>query len=171
MTTRIDPHGPGGLLRHARRGRGLTVQEVAERAGVTPSRISQVERAEVEATLQLDTLDRFASALGYRLRYELVREPGREPGRDTGREPGRDEELPPMLAAESVGGPYRVGSPSEAVPRSGLAAMIADGRATPARRRVSDLPPPVRLTDAQLAAIGGRTVSALLMEERAADTR
>ena len=66
------PKRNGGLLRLARREQGLTVQEVAERAGVTPSRISQVERAEIEGTLQLDTLDRFATALGYQLRYELV---------------------------------------------------------------------------------------------------
>ena len=55
--------------------------------------------------------------------------------------------------------------------RSGLAAMIADGRATPARRRLSDLPPPVQLTDIQRADIGERTVSELLIEEREADTR
>jgi len=155
MTMMVYPKRLGGLLRHARRERGITVQEVAERAGVTPSRISQVERAEVRGTLQLDTLERFAAALGYRLRYELVPE----------------EEPLPVLASESVGGPYRVGSPSDAVPRSGLAAMIADGRATPARRRISDLPPPVRLTDAQRAAIGGRTVSELIIEEREADPR
>jgi transcriptional regulator with XRE-family HTH domain len=159
----------GGLLRYARRERGLTVQEVAERAGVTPSRISQVERAEVEGALQLDTLDRFAAALGYRLRYELV--PGPVPGRDTGPRLEEEDAALPMLASESVGGPYRVGSPSEAVPLSGLAAMIAEGRATPARRPISELPPPVRLTDAQRAAIGGRTVSEMLIEEREADTR
>jgi transcriptional regulator with XRE-family HTH domain len=155
MPTMIYPKRLGGLLRHARRERGITVQEVAERAGVTPSRISQVERAEVMGTLQLDTLDRFAAALGYRLRYELVPE----------------EEPLPMLSSESVGGPYRVGSLPGASPLTGLAAMIADGRATPARRRISDLPPPVRLTDAQRAAIGGRTVSELIIEEREADTR
>lgn len=155
MSRMTYPRRLGGLLRHARRELGLTVQDVADRAGVTPSRISQVERAEVEGALQLDTFDRFATALGYRLRYELV----------------PDERHLPMLASESVGGPYRVGSPGEAGSLTGLASMIADGRATPARRRISDLPPPVRLTDAQRAAIGGRSVSDLIIEERGADTR
>ncbi len=149
------PKRNGGLLRLARREQGLTVQEVAERAGVTPSRISQVERAEIEGTLQLDTLDRFATALGYQLRYEFV----------------PDGERHPMLASESIGGPYRVGPSDEAGPRAGLDAMIAAGRATPARRRISELPPPVPLTDEQRAAIGGRSVSQLIIDEREADPR
>ncbi len=149
------PKWNGGLLRLARREQGLTVQEVAERAGVTPSRISQVERAEIEGTLQLDTLDRFATALGYQLRYEFV----------------PDGERHPMLASESIGGPYRVGPSDEAGPRAGLDAMIAAGRATPARRRISELPPPVPLTDEQRAAIGGRSVSQLIIDEREADPR
>lgn len=149
------PKRNGGLLRLARREQGLTVQEVAERAGVTPSRISQVERAEIEGTLQLDTLDRFATALGYQLRYEFV----------------PDGERHPMLASESIGGPYRVGPSDEAGPRAGLDAMTAAGRATPARRRISELPPPVPLTDEQRAAIGGRSVSQLIIDEREADPR
>jgi DNA-binding XRE family transcriptional regulator len=149
------PKGRGGLLRLARRERGLTVQEVADRAGVTPSRISQVERAEVEGTLQLDTLSRFATALGYHLRYELV----------------PDGERLPMLASESVGGPYRAAPPSEPVSLTGLAAMVADGRATPARRRISDFPPPAPLTAAERAAIGGRSVSELIIAERETDPR
>ncbi len=149
------PKRNGGLLRLARREQGLTVQEVAERAGVTPSRISQVERAEIEGTLQLDTLDRFATALGYQLRYELV----------------PDGDRHPMLASESIGGPYRVGPTDEAGPRAGFDAMIAAGRATPARRRISELPPPVPLTDEQRAAIGGRSVSQLIIDEREADLR
>ncbi len=149
------PKRNGGLLRLARREQGLTVQEAAERAGVTPSRISQVERAEIEGTLQLDTLDRFATALGYQLRYELV----------------PDGDRHPMLASESIGGPYRVGPSDEAGPRAGLDAMIAAGRATPARRRISELPPPVPLTDEQRAAIGGRSVSQLIIDEREADPR
>lgn len=155
MARITSPKRNGGLLRLARREQGLTVQEVAERAGVTPSRISQVERAEIEGTLQLDTLDRFATALGYQLRYALV----------------PDGDRHPMLASESIGGPYRVGPSDEAEPRAGLDAMIAAGRATPARRRISELPPPVPLTDEQRAAIGGRSVSQLIIDEREADPR
>jgi transcriptional regulator with XRE-family HTH domain len=155
MAGRTYSKREGGLLRLARREQGLTAQDVAERAGVSPSRISQVEKAELDGTLQLDTLDRFASALGYQLRYELV----------------PADQHAAMLASESLGGPYRVSPPSEARSLSGLEAMIADGRATPARLRVRDLPPPVPLSDAERAALGGRSVSEMLIAERDADPR
>jgi transcriptional regulator with XRE-family HTH domain len=155
MAGRTYPKRQGGLLRLARREQGLTAQDVAERAGVSPSRISQVEKAELDGTLQLDTLDRFASALGYQLRYELV----------------PADQHAAMLASESLGGPYRVSPPSEARSLSGLEAMIADGRATPARLRIRDLPPPVPLSDAERAALGGRSVSEMLIAERHADPR
>ena len=155
MAGRSYPKRDGGLLRLARREHGLTAQEVAERAAVSPSRISQVERAEIDGTLQLDTLDRFAAALGYRLRYELV--PADQHGA--------------VLAAESIGGPYRASPPSEARSLTGLEAMIADGRAVPARLRIRDLPPPVPLSDAARAALGGRSVSEMLIAERDEDPR
>ena len=155
MAGRTYPRRDGGLLRIARRERGLTAQDVSERAGVTPSRISQVERAEIDGTLQLDTLDRFATALGYRLRYELVPE----------------DPHGAVLASETVGGPYRVSPQSAVRSLSGLEAMIADGRATPARMRIRDIPPPVALTDEERAALGGRSVSEMLIAERAEDPR
>lgn len=155
MAGRTYPKRDGGLLRLARREHGLTVQDVAERAGVTPSRISQVERAEIDGTLQLDTLDRFATALGYQVRYELVPE----------------DSHGPVLASETVGGPYRVSPQSAVRSLSGLEAMIADGRATPARMRIRDLPPPVALTDEERAALGGRSVSEMLIAEREEDPR
>lgn len=143
----------GGLLRLARLARGLSVQQAAELADVSPSRISQVERAETAGTLQLDTLDRFAGALGYRVAYELV---PIAPG---------DTEAP-VLGAETVGGPYRRGPLPGQEPLTGLDAMIAAGRAVPASRGLRDLPPPRPLSAEALAALGGRTVSELLIEER-----
>jgi len=155
MNSMTYPMSQGGLLRHARRELDLTVHDVAVRAGVTPSRISQVERAEVEGALQIDTLDRFAAALGYRLRYELV---------------PADQHLS-MLASEAVGGPYRVGPSAAAGSTSGIDAMIASGRAIPAARSLRELPLPKPLSDAQRAALGGRSVSELLVAEREADAR
>ena len=155
MAGRTYPKRDGGLLRLARQEHGSTAQEVADGAGVSPSRISQVERAEIDGTLQLDTLDRFASALGYHLRYELV----------------PTDPHAAVLAAESLGGPYRVSPPSEARSLTGLEAMIADGRAVPARLRIRDLPPPVELTDEERAALGGRSISELLIAEREEDPR
>ena len=144
----------GGLLRHARLARGLSVQEAADLADVSPSRISQVERAETAGTLQLDTLDRFAGALGYRVAYELV--PSASP----------EEDGLPVLAAEAIGGPYRPGALRATEQGSPFEDLIARGLAVPARRSLRDLPPPVPLSAEEIERLGGRTVSELLIEER-----
>jgi transcriptional regulator with XRE-family HTH domain len=148
--------GIGGLLRRARLARGLSVQETADLAEVSPSRISQIERAETAGTLQLDTLDRFAGALGYRVAYELTPATSSEP----------DGDALPCLAAEGVGGPYRRGPLQEREKPTGLDALIAEGRAVPAPRSLRDLPPPRPLSAEAAAALSGRTVSELLIEER-----
>jgi transcriptional regulator with XRE-family HTH domain len=153
--------GIGGLLRHARLARGLSVQEAADLAEVSPSRISQVERAETAGTLQLDTLDRFAGALGYRVAYEL--HPSAPPHPD-----GRDL---PVLAAEAVGGPYRPGPLRAREQGSGLEDLVARGLAVPAARSLRDLPPPMPLSPEAVERLGGRTVSELLIEERESYTR
>lgn len=146
--------GIGGLLRHARIARGLSVQEAADLAEVTPSRISQVERAEAAGTLQLDTLDRFAGALGYRVAYELIPSPSAE------------EAALPALAAEAVGGPYRSGALRATDQGSPFEDLIARGLAVPATRSLRDLPPPMPLSPEAIERLGGRTVSELLIEER-----
>jgi transcriptional regulator with XRE-family HTH domain len=156
-----EPAGIGGLLRHVRLARGLSVQEAADLAEVSPSRISQVERAETTGTLQLDTLDRFAGALGYRVAYELLPVVSSETDGD---------ELP-VLAAEGVGGPYRRGPLRAKEQDTGLEALIARGLAVPARRSLRDLPPPTPLSPEDIERLGGRTVSELLIEERESYTR
>ena len=145
----------GGLLRHTRLARGLNVQEAADLAEVSPSRISQVERAETAGTLQLDTLDRFAGALGYRVAYELVPAASPEAG-----------DVLPFLAAEAVGGPYRPGTLRARDQGSPFEDLSARGLAVPARRSLRDLPPPVPLSAEEIERLGGRTVSELLIEER-----
>jgi transcriptional regulator with XRE-family HTH domain len=152
--------GIGGLLRRARLARGLSVQEAADLAEVSPSRISQVERAETTGTLQLDTLARFAGALGYRAAYELV----------PSTSPQVDDDLP-VLAAEAVGGPYRRGPLRGGERGSGLEELVARGLAVPARRSLRDLPPPMQLSPEGIQRLGGRTVSDLLIEERESYTR
>jgi hypothetical protein len=52
---------------------------------------------------------------------------------------------------------------------SGIDAMIAAGRAVPAARSLRELPLPRPLSAAQFAALGGRSVSELLVAERGAD--
>jgi transcriptional regulator with XRE-family HTH domain len=161
MSRVSEPDGIGGLLRHVRLARGLSVQEAADLAEVSPSRVSQVERAETTGTLQLDTLDRFAGALGYRVAYELVPVVSSEPEGD---------DLP-VLAAEGVGGPYRRGRLRAKEQGTGLDALIARGLAVPARRSLRDLPPPTPLSPEDIERLGGRTVSELLIEERESYTR
>lgn len=145
----------GGLLRQARLARGLSVQQAADLAEVSPSRISQVERAETAGALQLDTLDRFAVALGYRVAYELV----------PSASPETEDDLP-VLAAEAVGGPYRPGPLRAREQGSGFEDLIARGLAVPATRSLRGLPPPMKLSPEDMERLGGRTVSELLIEER-----
>ncbi|HET7685572.1 MAG TPA: XRE family transcriptional regulator [Candidatus Limnocylindria bacterium] len=57
-----DDYPIGSSLRRARRGRGLTLRQVAESAGVTESFLSQVERD--IASPSIATLRRIAVALG-----------------------------------------------------------------------------------------------------------
>lgn len=154
MSTASFPPQHGGLLRHAREQRGLTVTTAASAAGVTPTRISQVERAETTGAVQLGTLERFARSLGYELRYELV--------------PAERHAELPTLAADGIGGYVTVRRP--AVDKQGwIDRMIAEGTLTPARHSFGDLPVPSPLTADERAALGGRTLSELVIEDRGSD--
>jgi predicted DNA-binding mobile mystery protein A len=54
----------------------MTTMELAARMGVTQSRVSELERAELDGALQLSTLERVAAALRCKVLYVLVpREP------------------------------------------------------------------------------------------------
>lgn len=61
MTTNRPSHF-GMLIRHARRGAGLTQEELAERAGISSRTISDLERG-VARTPRIDTLELLADAL------------------------------------------------------------------------------------------------------------
>ncbi len=61
-----------GWIRAIRDALGMSTSELAQRVGLTKGRISQIERAEQERSLTLDTLDRVADALGCRVEYVLV---------------------------------------------------------------------------------------------------
>jgi transcriptional regulator with XRE-family HTH domain len=148
------PPQPKGLLRHAREQRGLNVTEAAQAAGVTPTRISQVERAETAGAVQLSTLERFARSLGYELRYQLV--------------PCQPAEGLPTLAAEGIGGYVTVRRPPVDAQRW-VDRLVEQGQLTPARRQLSDLPIPSPLTPEERDALGGRTLREWLIEDREAD--
>jgi predicted DNA-binding mobile mystery protein A len=61
-----------GWLRAIREALGMSTTELAARMGVTQSRISALERGEVEGTIKLETLRRAAAALDCDLMYALV---------------------------------------------------------------------------------------------------
>jgi DNA-binding XRE family transcriptional regulator len=63
----------GQRLAEARRSRGLTQQQVADRMGVTKGRVSQIERGRISSQ---DVLVRFAEALGGRLRQAIFFDDG-----------------------------------------------------------------------------------------------
>ncbi|HWD56186.1 MAG TPA: helix-turn-helix domain-containing protein [Acidimicrobiales bacterium] len=61
-----------GWVRTIREGLGLSGAELGVRLGVSQPRISQIERAELDGTLQLGTLERVAAALHCQLRYAFI---------------------------------------------------------------------------------------------------
>jgi ribosome-binding protein aMBF1 (putative translation factor) len=63
----------GHQLAEARRVRGLTQQQVAERMGVTKGRVSRIEQGYISGQ---DVIARFTSALAGRLRKELYFDDG-----------------------------------------------------------------------------------------------
>lgn len=63
----------GQRLAEARRRRGLTQQQVAERMGVTKGRVSQIEQGKISGQ---EVVARFAAALGGRLHQAIYFEDG-----------------------------------------------------------------------------------------------
>lgn len=63
------------ILSYLRQERGLTQKQVAERLGVSRSRVSQME-VRASLSLSLETLARYAQALGLALRLDFVDEAG-----------------------------------------------------------------------------------------------
>jgi len=63
---------PRGWIRAIRDALGMSTRELAARAGVSAPRISQIERAEVDGSLTLATLQRIAESLDCRIEYALV---------------------------------------------------------------------------------------------------
>lgn len=61
-----------GWIRAIRDALGMSTRELAHRAGLSAGRISQIEQAERDRSLTLDTLERVAAALGCRVEYVLV---------------------------------------------------------------------------------------------------
>jgi predicted DNA-binding mobile mystery protein A len=74
LERQVGPRPPLGWIRTIREALGMTTMELAARMGVTQSRASQLERAELDGSLQLSTLERVATALKCKVCYILVPE-------------------------------------------------------------------------------------------------
>lgn len=61
-----------GWLRGIRYALGMTINDVARRAGVTGPAVTQAERSERDGTIRLETLRRFAAAMDCRVVYAVV---------------------------------------------------------------------------------------------------
>jgi predicted DNA-binding mobile mystery protein A len=68
----VGPRPVPGWVRTLRDALGMSVAQLAVRMNVSPSRVSQIERAEEAGALHLSTLGRAAQALNCRLVYALV---------------------------------------------------------------------------------------------------
>ena len=66
-------------IRDERTHQGMKSRELAERLGVSPARVSVLERDEARGAVTLAMLERAASALGCRLEYRLVPEVAAKP--------------------------------------------------------------------------------------------
>lgn len=74
LERRVGPPPPLGWIRTIREALGMTTFEMAARMGVTQSRTSQLERAEMDGSILLSTLERAAAALHCKVCYALVPE-------------------------------------------------------------------------------------------------
>ncbi len=63
-----------GWLHGIRYALGMSLNDVARRAGVTGPAVAQAERSERDGTIRLETLRRFAEAMGCRVVYAVVPE-------------------------------------------------------------------------------------------------
>jgi predicted DNA-binding mobile mystery protein A len=69
-----NPRPPKGWLRAVRDALGMTTGQLARRLGVSQPRVVQLEKAEIDGSLTLNTLERVAAALGCRFVYAIIPE-------------------------------------------------------------------------------------------------
>jgi predicted DNA-binding mobile mystery protein A len=74
-SARSSPPG-GGWARAIREALGMTQAQLAARVGITRQSLQDLERAEANRRITLDSLDRLAKAMDCRLVYALVPEKG-----------------------------------------------------------------------------------------------
>lgn len=71
-----DLRTPDGWIRNVRLALGMSGVDLARRMGISPSRVSQLERAEPTGEIKVTTLERAADAMGCDVVYVFVPRPG-----------------------------------------------------------------------------------------------
>jgi len=71
-TTQDLVRPPRGWIKAIREALGMSTTQLAERAGMSQSRIPRIEKGEVNGTLTMKTLQHMAEAMNCRLVYSLV---------------------------------------------------------------------------------------------------
>ena len=72
LDLRVGPRPAHGWIRAIREALGMSSSDLAQRVGVTPSRVRQLERTEAEGAILLSSLERCARALDCHVCYALV---------------------------------------------------------------------------------------------------
>jgi predicted DNA-binding mobile mystery protein A len=107
----IAPPPPDGWVRTIRQALGMSSYEMAMRTGMSPTRMREFEKGEVDGSLRLSVLGRLARALNCTLFYVLVpdepleltvwRQARRKASEEFGvagwEEPGHDDQTPSAL--------------------------------------------------------------------------
>ncbi|MDE0233367.1 MAG: mobile mystery protein A [bacterium] len=70
LSQMVRPHR--GWIRAVRDALGMSGAELGQRLGISQQRVAALEQAEMQFSIQLDTLDRVAGALNCHLVYALV---------------------------------------------------------------------------------------------------
>ena len=70
------PAPPTGWLRAVRQSLGMTARQLAQRLGVSPATVIQMEKREPTGKVTLETLNRAAGAMGCRVVYAIVPQHG-----------------------------------------------------------------------------------------------
>lgn len=63
---------PKGWVKALREALGMTAEQLARRIGVTKPRVYEIERAELNGSITLDSLERAAQAMDCQLVYALI---------------------------------------------------------------------------------------------------
>ena len=113
-------------MRAIRTALGMTVGQLAQRAGISQPSVSQLEKSEAEGRIQLDTLERIADALDCELVYALV---PRRPLSDVVAERRRKVALQRYLrAAHSMALENQLDESSNTVREAKIDAIVSDIR-------------------------------------------